>query len=83
VAVGWTEVPKRKYFSGQQSGLLGCASGATLPGSRAGNLARAELSGDGRAQDSDTRAKAREVVSGDEKVEFDGAGGRISSLYSG
>jgi hypothetical protein len=24
-----------------------------------------------------------EVMSGDEKVEFDGAGGRISSLYSG
>jgi hypothetical protein len=35
-----------------QSGLLGCASGATLPGSRAGNLAGAELSSDRSAHES-------------------------------
>jgi hypothetical protein len=29
------------------------------------------------------RERIGEVVSGDEKVEFDGAGGGISSLYSG
>jgi len=67
----------------QQSGLLECASGATLPGSRAGKLAGAELSADRRAQGSGANAGGGEDGEGREKVEFDGAGGRISSLYSG
>ncbi len=44
---------------------------------------RAEFSGDRRAQDGAANAGGGEDGEGREKVEFDGAGGRISSLYSG
>jgi hypothetical protein len=66
-------------FSPRESGLLGCATGATLPGSRAAKLAVAELNGDTTAKD----PGGGEDGEGEETVEFYCAGWRIPSLYSG